>query len=64
MDFETTPIRRRLCPDCQSKPLEYPHNFYPCSRCQGTYFVKDVVLTYRDNISGQVMYAGEIEQPD
>ena len=64
MEFNTTIIRRRLCPDCQGKPLEYPNNFYPCSRCEGNHFVKDVMLTYRDSGNGRMIYAGEIEQSD
>ena len=64
MEFDTTTIRRRLCPNCQGKPLEYPNNFYPCCRCGGTYFVRDVMLTYRQSGNGCMMYAGEIEQPD
>ena len=64
MDFNTTTIRRRLCPDCKGKPLEYPDNFYPCPRCEGNHFVKDVMLTYRDSGNGYMTYAGEIEQPD
>ena len=65
MDFNTTTIRRRSCPACQGKSFEYPNYlyYYPCSRCGGSHFVKDVMLTYQDGSRG-LTCAGEIELPD
>jgi hypothetical protein len=63
MDFIATTVRRRLCPKCEGKPLEYPDNFYPCSRCNGVHFVRDVMLAYYDS-HNRLCYAGEIEEPD
>jgi DnaJ-class molecular chaperone len=58
------------CPNCDGKGRKpYPNCFYPCSRCEGTGKVINVMLTYPEsydsgfNPVGRKMFAGIIERP-